>query len=132
MLDDINIYTVLGLVIFSLILIWRVIRSFKTGFAKELHNTISIIFAIVIGYFLYKVANGFVEERYGSIVASIALLAIVLVVYKIVNIIMVAFKLFMKVPAIKLIDKFLGVFLGAVEGLVIISLLLEVLKRYVS
>lgn len=127
-----NIYTIIGLAICALIIIWRVIKSFERGFAKELHTTISIVFAIVIGYFIYKVANGFVEERYGKVVASVALLVIVLIIYKIINLIMVALKLFSKIPAIKLIDKFLGAVTGVVEGMVIISLLLEMFERFFS
>ena len=123
-----NIYTILGLAAFAFVIIWRIFRACKTGFAKELDNTISIIFAVFIGFYIYKTANGFVEERYGRVIAFIALIAAILLIYKIVNLIMTAFKLFAKLPAVRVIDKFLGLFLGALEGVVIDMALIEVLQ----
>ena len=106
-----NKYTILIYVIAALIIIWRISVSFKRGLVQELSNTAAILIALGVG-------SAF------TIVIYIGYLALLLLIYKIVNFIFLSLKIFARLPVIKFIDKLLGAMIGAVEGAAIVVFLI--------
>ncbi len=119
-----NKYTILIYVIAALIIIWRISVSFKRGLVQELSNTAAILIALGVGYAFKNIIFGFVDKRVGAIVIQIGYLALLILIYKIVNFIFFSLKIFARLPVIKFIDKLLGAVLGAVEGAAIVLFLI--------
>ncbi|MCR4787237.1 MAG: CvpA family protein [Lachnospiraceae bacterium] len=119
-----NIYKIITYAAFALIMIWRISRGYKKGFVAELANASAIVIALGVGYLLKNIVFGFMDQRYGLVVSSVAYLAALLLLYKIVGFIFLSLKIFAKLPVIKLIDKLLGIVLGAAEGILILMFLI--------
>ena len=98
--------------------------SFKRGLVQELSNTAAILIALGVGSALKNIIFGFMDKRFGTIVIYIGYLALLLLIYKIVNFIFLSLKIFARLPVIKIIDKLLGAMIGAVEGAAIVVFLI--------
>lgn len=124
-----NIYTLILYVVVILIFLWRITHGFKMGMVYELSSTISIIIAVVVGRILFRSYNAFVMEKYGVAISSILLLAVVFGIYKIIRLIIMALKLFSKLPVIKGVDRLLGILAGIIEAFVMIILFIGLVKN---
>lgn len=124
-----NIYTLVLYVVVILIFLWRITHGFKMGMVYELSSTISIIIAVVVGRILFRSYNAFVMEKYGVAISSILLLAVVFGIYKIIRLIIMALKLFSKLPVIKGVDRLLGILAGIIEAFVMIILFIGLVKN---
>lgn len=109
------------------LVIWRVSVCFKKGFAGEIQNAFSMAAALLSGYFLYGIAQNYLAGRFGRIVGGLLYLSILLMIYKLVNLLLKAVKLFAELPVIRGIDKILGTVLGVVEAVLIWIALLTAL-----
>ena len=125
-----DMYTIIcyGLVI--LLFAWRISRGFKKGLVAELNTTVSIVIALALGFALKRVINDFTAAKYGSMITFVAIIVVILIIYKVVSIIFAALKLFSNLPIIHGIDKILGVLIGIFEALIIIILLINLIKEY--
>ena len=123
-----NIYNLIIYLIAALLIIWRVSTGFKKGLVSELSNAVSIIIALGIGYIFKNIFFGFTSHRYGMIVAYLAYLAALLLVYRLISLIFSALKIFSRLPVIKFIDKVFGALLGVIEGFLIIVFLIWLIK----
>ena len=126
-----NFFTLVSLIVIILILIWRVRTGFKKGFVQELISTLSIMVAFIVAKILFSGVMAFLEGRFGKVVYTLIILAVVMAVYEIVKLIMKAFKLFSKLPVIKWLDKFLGIIAGVVEAFLIVLFLIGLVKLWI-
>ncbi len=116
----------------ALILFWRVKVSWKRGFAGELQNAFSIFAALGAGYMLLGLALDYSNGRLDRLPAGLIYLAFLLLVYKVINLLFKALKLFVSLPVIKGVDKVLGGLLGLVEAFLIIVVVIRILKSFLG
>ena len=83
----------------------------------------------MVGRILFRSYNAFVMEKYGVAISSILLLAVVFGIYKIIRLIIMALKLFSKLPVIKGVDRLLGILAGIIEAFVMIILFIGLVKN---
>lgn len=126
-----DIYTLALYAVIILILVWRVKSGFKKGLVAEIKTTFSIIIAFAAGYVIKQGVENFLAEEYGKLIALLAVLLIILLLYKIVHFLFDVTKLFVNLPVIKGIDKILGIAAGIVEAVFIIFILIELLRDLV-
>ena len=118
-----NYYTLLIYAIAALVILWRIAVSFKRGLVRELSNTVALLAALGVGYAFKNIIFGFVDKKFAIAAVYIGYLALLLLIYKVISLIFLSFKIFSKLPVIKLIDKLLGAVLGAAEGIAIVLFL---------
>ncbi len=129
---DINIYSIILFAIVALIFVWRISRSYKTGFVSELANAISILIALIIGFLIRNIIISYIASRYGRILAYLSVIAIVLLIYKLLKLIFGAMKLFASLPVIKVVNRLLGILLGAGEAFIIVLFAVKILKEWLE
>lgn len=127
---NLSVTNIIALIIIVAIIFWRVKVCAKRGFAKEISNLISTVVAFIAFKLLADGVSAFVEYRFGKIAYSIAMLALVFLVYRIVKLILMALKLFSKLPVVNLLDKVLGIVAGLIEAVLLIMLLLDLTKNW--
>ena len=124
-----NIYTVIVLGIFLFILLWRISRGWKNGFAKELDKAISIVIAVIVVWLIANCIKVFTEFYLMKLVYLLILLSAVFLIYKLIDLLLKSLKLFSKLPVIGFLDKLLGIATGIAEGVMIDLLILTALGR---
>lgn len=113
-----------------LILLGGAVKGFQNGFVTEVSNVISLIAAlVVVAIFVMGVKEYMQDEMVHVIVLVIALLLVV-TVYKVVNFILASLKIIMKLPVASGLNRFLGIVLGTVKGLVVIWLFFIIISSF--
>ena len=118
------------LVIFLLILVWRVVQGFKRGMVKEIVSLLSLIIASVTIILLGTALISYFEKDIVSMVVAVLLLIILAVIHKVLNLVFFSAKVLAKLPVIHSCDKLLGVLAGAVETVVLIWVVFTLLINF--
>ena len=121
-------YVAIGLVI--LIFIWRIVAGFKKGLVAEIISFFSLIAAALALMALLGAVGNYLDENVGTALQMLLILLVIGLLYKIVNMILSSIKLITKLPVIKSLDRILGALLGAVEALLIILIIIQLLKYF--
>lgn len=121
-------YLALALVI--VIFIWRIVAGFRKGMVKEIISLISLVIAGISLIIVINIAGSYFGDREGNILQMLFALAIIGLFYKVISLIFFSLKLIAKLPVIKSLDKLLGAALGAVEAVLIIMMLIQLLKYF--
>ena len=127
-----NIYTIILYFITAAIILWRIIASYKKGFARELANAVSILIAVLLAYLLRNIYLGFTTEHIGKALSYLIYLPLIFGIYRLLKLILGALKIFASLPVIKILDKLLALFLGAGEGFVIMLFIVKWLKDFLA
>jgi len=118
--------------IFILLIILFVVRCYLKGFVSELLSMAAIVLGLLASLFFYKNGGEFLRTTFWpelkiipEIIAFIALFVIVFIVVKFLELMLKGI-----INGIRLggVDRFLGIFFGLAEGLVVISLVLFLLR----
>ena len=121
----------IDVIFIALIMIFTVRCGIK-GFISEIMSMASIVLGLLAALYFYKNGGEFVRGRFmpdmkviPEIIAFVALFLIVFVVIKILEVMLREI-----IEGIKLggADRFLGIFFGVAEGIVVISLVLFILR----
>jgi len=113
-------------VVFAIIVVILAFRAAIRGFVKELLGTAALFLGIIIAVLFSGLVAQVIEEYMGPTIWSqiIAFLGLFLVVYLIVKIFESALNRLIEKIHLDQLDHALGFFLGIVEGLVVVFLLL--------
>ncbi len=116
--------------VFAIVVVILSLRAAIRGFVKELLGTAALILGIVAAVLFSGLASGLIEEFIGPTVWSqvIAFLGIFLIVYLIVKIFEGALNRLIERIHLSQLDHALGLFLGIVEGLVVVFVLLLLIQ----
>ena len=110
------------LIVFAVILVWRVAAGVKRGVVRETLGFINIIFAaLVIGLVCIGV-NAYHAEGYPNyltILSVIVIIAVLSIVYSIIKLVFFPAKVITKLPIISSADKLFGLVIGVVETLIV-------------
>ena len=119
-------------IIFIALIIIFTVRCAIKGFISEIMSMASIVLGLLAALYFYKNGGEFVRIKFmpdtkiiPEIIAFAALFLIVFITIKILEIMLKEI-----IEGIRLggVDRFLGIFFGAAEGIVVISLILFLLR----
>ena len=114
----------------GLIFLWRIVTGFKRGMVKEIISLIAMAVAGVCVLLILSAIGNYMEQEIGKLVQVIAVLFVVCLIYRIVNVFLDSLKLIAKLPIIKVLDKIFGAVVGFVEAGLITGLLVHFLKNW--
>lgn len=114
----------------GLIFLWRIVTGFKRGMVKEIISLIAMAVAGVCVLLILSAIGNYMEQEIGKLVQVIAVLFVVCLIYRIVNVLLDSLKLIAKLPIIKGLDKIFGAVVGFVEAGLITGLLVHFLKNW--
>lgn len=114
----------------GLIFLWRIVTGFKRGMVKEIISLIAMAVAGVCVLLILSAIGNYMEQEIGKLVQVIAVLFVVCLIYRIVNVFLDSLKLIAKLPIIKGLDKIFGAVVGFVEAGLITGLLVHFLKNW--
>ncbi|GHV94151.1 colicin V biosynthesis protein [Spirochaetia bacterium] len=124
-------FAVIDIIFIALIVIFT-LRCALKGFIGELMSMASIVLGLLAALYFYKNGGGFIREKFmpelqiiPEIIAFIALFLIVFITIKILEAVLKGI-----IEGIRLgtADRFLGIFFGLVEGIIVVSLVLFVIS----
>jgi membrane protein required for colicin V production len=119
-------------VVFIVLIALFTLRCFLKGFIHEFFSIAAIVLGLIASLYFYKSGGEFVRNRFmpetktiPEIIAFIALFVIIFFVMKILE-----FMLKDIVEGIELggVDRFLGILFGFIEGMVVVSLVLFIIR----
>ena len=102
-------------IIFIVLLIWRLWRGYKSGFAKEIHGVVSLFMALVVLSIVFLLIASIFEKNTKTTVVAVVLLVTVSFFYRLLSMLMKSVEILAKLPVISLVNKFLGAVAGAIE-----------------
>ena len=95
-------------IIFIALLIWRLWRGYKSGFAKEIHGVVSLFMALVVLSIVFLLIASIFEKNTKTTVVAVVLLVVVSFFYRLLSMLMKSVEILAKLPVISLVNKFLG------------------------
>ncbi|MBR3606264.1 MAG: CvpA family protein [Lachnospiraceae bacterium] len=109
--------TLIGFIILMLVM---VSRGFKKGMVKEITGLISLAVTLFVVSLIIMLYTSFHAEETENMLVTVIILVVVSLIYSLVKIFLKSAKLLSKLPVIKLLDRFLGLFVGAAKGMIIL------------
>lgn len=109
--------TLIGFIILMLVM---VSRGFKKGMVKEITGLISLAVTLFVVSLIIMLYTSFHAEETENMLVTVIILVVVSLIYSLVKIFLKSAKLLSKLPVIKLLDRFLGIFVGAAKGMIIL------------
>lgn len=109
--------TLIGFIILMLVM---VSRGFKKGMVKEITGLISLAVTLFVVSLIIMLYTSFQAEETENMLVTVIILVVVSLIYSLVKIFLKSAKLLSKLPVIKLLDRFLGLFVGAAKGMIIL------------
>ena len=119
-----------ALAVIALIFIWRMVASFKKGMVQELISLVAMAVAGVCVVLILGAVGSYMDKEIGNVVQMIAVLIVVCLVYRLVNILFTSLQLIAKLPIVKSVDKLLGLIVGFAEAALIVAVLIHLLKNW--
>lgn len=111
------------LIIVILIISCMTIRGYKKGITKEIAGLISLAVTLFVISIVITIYMSLRLDEMKNTVVGIVFLIIIAFVYSFVRIFLKSAKVLSKLPLINVIDKFMGIFIGAAKGLLIVWLI---------
>lgn len=117
-------------VILAIILVWRVCRGFKNGFAKEINHLVSVFMALIVLSLTILLIASIMGKNTKTIVISAILLIVVSMLYRLVSVLMKSFETIANLPIINIANKLLGMLAGALEVLVVFWIIYVIIEAF--
>lgn len=105
---------------FIILMLAMVSRGFKKGMVKEITGLISLAVTLFVVSLIIMLYTSFHAEETENMIVTVIILVVVSLIYSLVKIFLKSAKLLSKLPMIKLLDRFLGLFVGAAKGMIIL------------
>ncbi len=121
-------YVAIALIV--VIFIWRIVACFRKGMVQEI---VSLIATVVAGFcmmLIFSAVGSYLNHEIGRLIQMVSVLLVVCLVYRLVNILFTSLKLISKLPIVRSVDKMLGAFVGVIEAVVLIGILVYFLKNW--
>lgn len=119
-----------ALIIVALIFIWRITTGFKKGMVQEIVSLIAMVVAGVCVVLILAAIGSYIDKEIGQVIQMVLVLAVVCLVYRLINILFTSLELIAKLPVISWVDKLLGAAIGFAEAVVIVGLLVYLIKNW--
>lgn len=115
-------------IIFVVLMIWRVWRGSKNGLAKEIHGVVSLFMALVVLSIAFLLVASILEKNAKTLAASVVLLLVVSLACRLVSIVVKSVEVLAKLPLISLLDRLLGAAAGALELMIAFWIMYAVIE----
>lgn len=102
-------------VIFVILMIWRIWKGFRSGLAKEMSKVVSLFMALIVLAVVFLLIASVWEKNIKTTIASVLLLLAVSIAYKLLNMIMKSIETLAGLPLIRIADRLLGAAAGGLE-----------------
>ena len=102
-----------------ILVVWRVFKGLKNGFAKEINGLLSLFMALVVISIALLLLGGIVQKNTRIIVISAVMLIIVSFLYRLLGMVMKSIETMAKLPIISFVNVLAGAAAGAVEVIVV-------------
>ncbi len=119
-----------ALIVIALIFIWRMAVGFKKGMVQELVSLIAMVVAGVCAVLILGVIGSYLDREIAQVVKMVAVLLVICLVYRLVNVLFTSLQLIAKLPIIKGLDKIMGLVVGFAEAGILVALLINFLKNW--
>lgn len=119
-----------ALFIIALIFIWRMTAGFKKGMVQEIISLVAMAVAGACVVLILGAIGSYMDKEIAQVIQMIAVLLVICLVYRLVNLLFTSLQLIAKLPIIKGLDKVLGILVGFAEAGIIVALLINFLKRW--
>lgn len=119
-----------ALVVVALIFIWRIVIGFKRGMVQEIISLIAMAVAGFCMLLILGAVGSYFDKEIGQLIRFIAVLIVVCLAYRLINILFTSLQLISKLPVIKGLDKILGAVVGLAEASVIVGILVHFIKNW--
>lgn len=120
----------IALIIIALIFIWRIAAGFHKGMIQEIISLVAMAVAGVCIVLILGAIGNYLNREIGQMIQLIAILFVICLVYRLVNVLFTSLELVSKLPIIKGVDKLLGAVIGCVEAALIVAILVYFLKNW--
>ncbi len=117
-------------IILAIIVVWRICRGFKNGFAKELNHLVSVFMALIVLSLTILLIASIMGKNTKTIIISAVLLIAVSFLYRLVSVLMKSIETIANLPIINIANKLLGMFAGALEVLVVIWIMYVIIEAF--
>lgn len=119
-----------ALIVIALIFIWRMAVGFKKGMVQELVSLIAMVVAGVCAVLILGAIGSYLDREIAQVVKMVAVLLVICLVYRLVNVLFTSLQLIAKLPIIKGLDKIMGLVVGFAEAGILVALLINFLKNW--
>ena len=107
-------------IVFLVLLIWRMCAAYKRGMVKEIVSLVSmLVLSLAVGLIGTAVISYFEQDTISLIIAVI-LLVVLCVANQVVSVALFPAKVLAKLPIISWVDKLCGVIIGVLETILIL------------
>lgn len=117
-------------VIFIILMIFKIYRGFKNGFAKEVNGLVSLFMALIVLSIALLLLAGIIEKNAKIIVVSTVMLIVVSFIHRLVNMLMKSIETISKLPLINLVNMLLGAAAGALKILVVFWIIYVIIGNF--
>lgn len=117
-------------IILAFMIVWRVCRGFKNGFAKEVNRLISVFMALIVLSVTILLIASIMRKTIKTIIVATVLLIVISMVYRLINIIMKSVETIANLPIISIVNKLLGMAAGALEVLVVFWIMYVIIESF--
>ncbi len=125
-----SVYYYIAVAAMTLLVIWRMVAGFKKGMVQELLSLIAMGAAGVCAVLILSAIGSYLNKEIGRLFQIVVVLIVVCAVYRLMNLLFTSMKLISKLPIVHSLDKVLGAVFGIAEGIVIVVVVLDVLKKW--
>ena len=109
------------LVIMAVVLICMVMDGYKKGMVKSLISLISLLITCVVLFLIGNGLSSYFDGKIFNVILTILLLAAIGLVHHLLNIVFFSAKMIVKLPIVHSLDKLLGIVVGILETVLIVS-----------
>ena len=127
---QLNIYTILILIVSAIVLMASMTHGFHKGLAREVDALLSLAAAALCITLIAGAVSGLLDRRLSSFFIGLVLLGVVVLLYKIFHLLFSSIGIIVRLPVIRWLDKALGLFIGLAEGFVILYIAEYLLVHY--
>lgn len=119
-----------ALIVIALIFIWRVTAGFKKGMVQEIISLIAMAAAGFCMVLILAAVGSYLDREIGKLIQMIAVLIVVCLVYRLINILFTSLELIAKLPIVKGLDKIMGAVVGFAEAGLLVGALVYLIKNW--
>lgn len=117
-------------IIFIILLICRLYRGYKNGFAKEIHGVVSLFMTLIVLSVVFLLVASIMQKNTKTTVIAVVLLLAVSLLYRLLNMVMKSIETLAKLPIIGLVNKLLGAAAGALEILIVFWIMYVIVEGF--
>lgn len=106
------------LIIFVIVLVWRIGAGVKRGVVRETIGFINLLFASIVLGLVSMIFQDYHAGNYLRIVVMVIAIAALSIIYSLLKMVFFPAKVITKLPVLSSVDKLLGVIIGVAETLI--------------